>query len=1007
MPRALFICILLAAVTCGKAAGQEQLADYHLDLDTGGHRAIIHDIAVSTDGEWIVSAADDKTIRVWDRHAGVTVRTIRGQIGLGNEGKTFAVALTPDGKTIAAAGYYGPGLGDQPPYGDIRLFDRASGRLAGVLKGHEQAVYDLAFSPDGSLLAAGGGDGIVSLWRRSDASDETGWLVQDGLDADSWRIERVAFARDGARLIAATADNGLRLWDIATGGEIAVPEAEILRDQPLVDLAVSADGARFATATRDGTVQLWNAADGRLLATLPDLGYRPDGLAFAFNDTLLAVNCAFRCADRNRSSVWSFERAAFVTEFRGHDGTVTAGAVMPDGATIVTAGGTANTIRLWDAATGAERTALAGIGRPVFSAGISDDGRQIAWGHDNPCPQRVSCPTTPGALSHSMVLPDADSNFEDPSTIAGDAAGLRRAVHALGDLALSSGPGGPFDFPDAVLRIVRSGAQVAAIENDDTNGFAHLAFTLLLSAPELVTGGADGTLVAYGTDGGAFTGEFTGGHTGHLLAMAEARTARRLLTASSDQTLRLWNLETRELIVSMFFAGEDWIIWTPQGYFNSSPNGDRLVGWHVNQGPEREARFVKARQLRQHLHSPEIVRRAIILGDAARAARELRGTDSQLAELLERKPPSFEARVAEGVQAADGHVAIEITGPEDAEALAARFSVLANDRRVDDYAARAVAGDGASNRLIIEVPVEDGSNEILITGINEFGYVTERSVTSLAKKRTGAAEPKGKLYVAVIGVEDYPFLPRECGGRSCDLAYPVDDAAEFLRVVAERSAPLFSSMESLVLVNREALQEDTGRATAVERLLAGRPVLDPDADTIGDEITDFLDLPGPEDTTIVFVAGHGVNIDEDYYFIPTDGRKRDETEWRRSSLVQWSDIQRAVERAKGRRIMLLDTCHAANAFNPRLEKEAADARIIVFSATAANNTAAELPELGHGIFTHSVLQGLRGEARTGDDGVRLLGLADYIYREVVRLSANRQEPFYHISQTSNFLLTQP
>ena len=70
--------------------------------------------------------------------------------------------------------------------------------------------------------------------------------------------------------------------------------------------------------------------------------------------------------------------------------------------------------------------------------------------------------------------------------------------------------------------------------------------------------------------------------------------------------------------------------------------------------------------------------------------------------------------------------------------------------------------------------------------------------------------------------------------------------------------------------------------------------------------------------------------------------------------------------------MLLDTCHAANAFNPRLEKDAADARIVVFSATAANSTAAELPELGHGVFTYSVLEGLRGAAKTSGDGVRLL-----------------------------------
>src|SRR5690606_13361632 len=116
------------------------------------------------------------------------------------------------------------------------------------------------------------------------------------------------------------------------------------------------------------------------------------------------------------------------------------------------------------------------------------------------------------------------------------------------------------------------------------------------------------------------------GHSGAVMAMAEAPDAHLLVTGGADQTVRLWNLQTKALVASLFAAGEDWIVWTPQGYFYSSPNGDALVGWHINQGQDREGRYIKARQLRQHLNSPEIVRRAIITGDAAGAARELRGT---------------------------------------------------------------------------------------------------------------------------------------------------------------------------------------------------------------------------------------------------------------------------------------------------------------------------------------------------------------------------------------------
>lgn len=455
----------------------------------------------------------------------------------------------------------------------------------------------------------------------------------------------------------------------------------------------------------------------------------------------------------------------------------------------------------------------------------------------------------------------------------------------------------------------------------------------------------------------------------------------------------------------MFFAGDEWVIWMPQGYYTSSADGDKLIGWQVNQGRDREGRFVRADQLKRYLWSPEMVRRAIILRSARQAATEMRpGEDRELERLLERRPPEFDVRLAadqSGVR--EGFVAVEIVGAREAGADVAEFSVLSNSRSIGDFAARSVIGDG--DRAIIEVPVEAGENAIQITGTNEFGYLTERSVVALGKKR--AAPRKGKLHVIVVGVEKYPLLPDGCGGRACDLSFPVDDAVEILRMLEARTAPLYAGMETLVMVNREALEERPEQAAALAALVGEDNILEPDSDTIGDEIADFLDAPGPDDTTVLFVAGHGINIDEDYYFIPTDGRRQDNDRWRRSSLVEWSDIQRALERTQGIRILLMDTCHAANAFNPRIEKDASDARIVVFSATAANNTALELAELGHGVFTYSLLAGMRGEAKTSEDGVTLFGLADFISRRMVELTNARQKPFYYAGGIDNLLLAVP
>jgi tetratricopeptide (TPR) repeat protein len=102
----------------------------HLMLDTGGHTALIKGLVFTPDGKQLVSAGDDKVIRVWDWQTGSTVRTIRGQVGPGLEGLIYAIALSPDGRWLAAGGWMAPGFGVRNnEVGDIKP-SRAHARTA-------------------------------------------------------------------------------------------------------------------------------------------------------------------------------------------------------------------------------------------------------------------------------------------------------------------------------------------------------------------------------------------------------------------------------------------------------------------------------------------------------------------------------------------------------------------------------------------------------------------------------------------------------------------------------------------------------------------------------------------------------------------------------------------------------------------------------------------------------------------------------------------------------------
>jgi uncharacterized caspase-like protein/WD40 repeat protein len=987
---------LLALLAAWPGRAQEAAPDYQLDLDTGGHRAVIRALVASPDGATLYSASDDKTVRAWDWRAGASTATYRGQIGPGAEGLVNALALSADGHFIATAGYFGKHLSPEPPFGDVRIFDTRSGRLVRVLHGPDLVVDALAYDAARDELAAAGQGGMVWRWAHPFAEAEP--QVLPPLDSESNRVSHLAYVAGGSRLLATTFDYGLKLWDAASGLPVEVPEGEPLWDIRLTALAVSADGSRFAIAGEDGTLQVRDAASGALLAALPQQDYRPDALAFTRGGAALAVSCGYRCGSTHRTVLFDLASGAALGAETGHDGGIHAAVALPGGDLVATAGGMANEIRIWDAVSGEVRASLKGSGRPVTAVALRADGAALAWGSADPCPDLPLCPDRPGPLQSRLDLPTPDLSFVDPRPADAEAQGFGRAVTAAGGIALTAAEVPGSGFAGSALRAAAGGREVT-LTKDGVGGYYFSAFGLLPDGARMVTGGGDGVLLVQALADGSVLGELPG-HTGDILALAVDSGGHRLLTGSADQTMKLWNLDTGRLIVSIFADGRDWIIWTPQGYYHSSPDGDRLVGWHLNQGEEHEARFIRARQLRTHLNSPEIVRRAIITGDAAGAAKELRGTDTELLTLLARKPPEFQMRIAEEVKVPEGYAAIELTGASVEDLEDWGFSVLVNDRRVPPMRIADPAG-----RFLYQVPVEDGENSILVTGANDFGYVTERSGQRLFSLPPEKMKPKGTLYVAVVGINDYPKLKGECDGRDCDLAFPVADAVEFLATIGRHTAPLFDGMVPLVMVSPASLAAEPEKAAELAKWVDPGDVLDPDAQTVTGELVDFLTRPGPDDTTIVFVASHGLNLGERFFLIPENGQKRD-GEWRVSSLVNWQVIQDQIGLATGRRILMLDTCHAANAFNAKLEKEAADARVIVFSATAANNTAQERKDLGHGVFTYSLIEGLSGRADSGD-GVRLLSLADYVYREVVRLTDGKQEPFYHISQTANFLLAEP
>ncbi len=197
---------LALAVALGLPAptrGQDPPAEPILRIDAGMHTAPIQSVGVDAAGRYLVTGSHDKSVRVWELPGGRLLRTIRPPIGERQEGRIFAVALSPDGETVACGGWTKAG----GPKHNIYLLDRASGRLTRRIAGLPNVVLDLAFSADGALLAASlGGKNGVRVFRTADGS-----LAGEDREYGGSSYG-VAFSRDG-RLVTTSYDGLLRLYD--------------------------------------------------------------------------------------------------------------------------------------------------------------------------------------------------------------------------------------------------------------------------------------------------------------------------------------------------------------------------------------------------------------------------------------------------------------------------------------------------------------------------------------------------------------------------------------------------------------------------------------------------------------------------------------------------------------------------------------------------------------------------------------------------------------------------
>jgi WD40 repeat protein len=267
---------------CEIAISAEPPTEPILRIDPGEHTAPIRRIAADDQGRWLATASQDKTVRLWSLVDGGLLSTLRPPLGAGDEGKLFAVALSPDGTIVAAAGWTQFNQGGTTAAQDghsIYLFERISGRLLRRIPGLPGVIAHLAFSPDGRWLASSSA-GKSGVRVFSAASGQLLAEDRDYGDA-SYSAQFSGQVNGETRLLTTSFDGLLRLYRFDGSRLTLLVKRAAAGGKRPYSARFSSDGQRIAVVFDDTAAV--NVLDGDSLA----LRFAPD--TAGFNKTLLSI----------------------------------------------------------------------------------------------------------------------------------------------------------------------------------------------------------------------------------------------------------------------------------------------------------------------------------------------------------------------------------------------------------------------------------------------------------------------------------------------------------------------------------------------------------------------------------------------------------------------------------------------------------------------------------------------------------------------------------------------
>ncbi len=1006
-------------------SGQENIPQLVVQLN---HASPITAIALSDNGRYFVTASWDQTLRLWDAETGQELRRFNG-----HKGVVKAVSISPDSEFMLSGGNDGT----------ARLWNTKTGKEIFSLKNHTAAVNTVCFSPDGKFLLTGSDDMTARIWHRTTGQEYrklighasevfTATFTPDGhyavVGSHSsgylWHIDKEKLIRkfdghqsgvrsvdvspDGQFLLTGSNDHYVQLWDINKGQVI---QQYIGHTDDVIFTHFGLKGQKVYSASKDGNLRVWNRQTGQLLNqvtnhtnTLSTAAFsRKNQLLFAASEnsvqawdvinaqeaqnfkgnTALISDVAFSPNGRyilisnwdDTAHLWDTTNGRLIKSLKGHTGDVRTVMFSDDGTRILT-GSRDNTALLWDTVSGnkihqfnqhsqgVRPVDFSSTGRYILTG--SDDGSVWLWHATKPYTKIRQIGSHSRRVTSAVFSPDGQTILTASENNAylwrtKDGKQLKRFNHEKLINAV--------DFSADGQRVVTSGwDNTAKIWNLDSNEHRILAnhssgVNTVKFSPNgrfLLSGSEDQTAILWDVLSGEKKWIFSG-HSAGVTSVAFSPDGQFILTGSSDQTVRLLDAKTGiELCRIINFKDNDWAVVDQSGRFDAANGGD-VIGLHWVVGRNQ----IALNQLKERYYDPGLLTKK--MGLHPEPVREVASFENPklfpkvTVESL--SPSSLILKVTLVNQGGGiGKVSVSLNGKE-----------IIADARTDnlhsDAESLTVNLDLTGNPFLN--PGEE--NFIDIQAFNSEGYLSSRGVRQAISIENTISDKKITLWAIVAGISDYD-------GDRLDLRFAAKDAKDIANAMKLGGQRLFG-----------ADQIDVNLLTTANK------------NDLVDAFTKVQNA-NPWDVLIVYFAGHGIAIGDDYYFLTREARStelsdpsiRSRVTISSSEMMKWLKLSPALKQ-----VMILDTCQAGAAARKLVEQReitSGQVRALerlkdrtgfhILMGSAANSVSYEASQYEQGLLTYALLKGMKGLALRDNEFIDVSKLFQYAADEVPILATH-------------------